>query len=386
MPATKALTIAEASALARHESMIERGRSTFIEVGRALLKIRDGRLYRQGYGTFEEYCQDRWHWGRKYVNKQIAAAEVVGEMTPIGVIPATESQARPLTSLSPEQRADAWARAVESLPPGKAMTAAHVERVVRPLVNKPSVVSARGEISSVQASPSSASTTFNRTNSNVDWAWWTWNPVTGCLHDCPYCYARDIAIRHYPQRFVPTFHADRLAAPRNIKPPTSNDPRSRRVFTCSMADLFGKWVPQEWIDAVFDQVRDHPEWEFLFLTKFPQRLAELEWPDNAWVGTTVDRQHRVEIAERSFRGVKAGVKWLSCEPMLEPLRFTSLDMFDLVVIGGASRSSQTPEFWPPLEWVIDLIAQARGAGCNVYLKSNAISGATPVPKELPRTP
>lgn len=47
--------------------------------------------------------------------------------------------------------------------------------------------------------------TFNRTNEMVDWAWWTWNPVTGCLHTCEYCYARDIAHRYYPEKFEPTF-------------------------------------------------------------------------------------------------------------------------------------------------------------------------------------
>lgn len=255
----------------------------------------------------------------------------------------------------------------------------------RATVKKPSVASASAAPTVVDALPAVEVPTFNKTNASVDWAWWTWNPVTGCLHDCPYCYARDIANQRYPQGFVPTFHEDRLTAPANTKVPTSDDPRSRRVFTCSMADLFGKWVPQEWIDSVFERVRDHQEWEFLFLTKFPQRLAELHWPDNAWVGTTVDQQHRVAIAEKAFRGVKAGVKWLSCEPLMEPLRFTSLDMFDLVVIGGASRSSQTPEFWPPLDWVIDLMAQAREAGCKVYLKPNAVGPLTPVPKELPRT-
>jgi protein gp37 len=151
-----------------------------------------------------------------------------------------------------------------------------------------------------------------------------------------------------------------------------------------MADLFGKWVPQEWIDAVFEQVRDNQQWEFLFLTKFPQRLAEIDWPNNAWVGTTVDRQYRVDIAEKAFRGVKAGVKWLSCEPMLEPLQFKSLEMFDWVVIGGASKSSQTPEFWPPFEWVVDLYQQARESGCKVWFKPNAISGLTECPREIPR--
>jgi protein gp37 len=177
------------------------------------------------------------------------------------------------------------------------------------------------------------------------------------------------------------FHPDRLHAPQHTNLPKSDDPRSRRVFTCSMADLFGKWVPQEWIDAVFAEVRDNPQWEFLFLTKFPQRLASMDWPDNAWVGTTVDRQYRVAIAEKSFRGVKAGVKWLSCEPMLEPLRFSSLEMFDWVVIGGQSASSQEPAFQPPWEWIEDLLGQARRAGCRVYFKENLHNR----PQEQPRT-
>jgi hypothetical protein len=58
-------------------------------------------------------------------------------------------------------------------------------------------------------------------------------------------------------------------------------------------------------------------------------------------------------------------------------------MFDWVVIGGASRSSQTEEFWPPLEWICDLLQQARAAGCRIYLKPNAIGAETPVPKEQP---
>jgi protein gp37 len=217
---------------------------------------------------------------------------------------------------------------------------------------------------------------FNRTNDNVGWANWTWNPVTGCLHNCDYCYARDIANRFYPQGFAPTFHPERLTAPQVTRVPkdAGDDPAWRRVFTCSMADLFGKWVPQEWIDAVFDAIVAAPQWEFLCLTKFPQRLAELDWPDNAWVGTTVDKQHRVALAERSFAGVTAGVKWLSCEPLLEPLKFSSLEMFDWVVIGACSASSGAPAFAPPWDWVVDLYRQARDAGCKVYLKHNLETG------------
>jgi protein gp37 len=223
----------------------------------------------------------------------------------------------------------------------------------------------RDKTSEESAQESEKPKTFNLVNENIGWARWSWNPVTGCLHNCDYCYARDIAERFYPQKFEPTFFPERLDAPANTRLPThaDDDPAWRRVFTCSMADLFGKWVPQEWIKAVFERIDRHQEWEFLCLTKFPQRLAELEWPPNVWAGTTVDRQHRVAAAERAFTNVKAGVKWLSCEPLLEPLKFTSLAMFDWIVIGASTGSTLVPPFAPRFEWVVDLYEQARAAGC-----------------------
>lgn len=207
---------------------------------------------------------------------------------------------------------------------------------------------------------------------SIEWARWSWNPVTGCLHNCPYCYARDIANRFYPQRFTPTFLPDRLGAPMHQRVPADAEHELgwRNIFTCSMADLFGKWVPAEWIEAVLNVVRQSPQWNFLLLTKFPNRLAEFEFPDNAWLGTSVDCQARVKNAEQSFKRVRGGVKWLSIEPMLEPLKFESLSMFDWVVIGGASASNETPAWIPPLRWVRDLEAAAREAGCMVYEKTN----------------
>lgn len=207
---------------------------------------------------------------------------------------------------------------------------------------------------------------------SIEWAQWSWNPITGCLHECPYCYARDIANRFYPQGFKPTFHPFRLGAPAHQHVPSQAETELgyRNIFTCSMADLFGKWVPTEWIQAVLNVVEDNPQWNFLFLTKFPVRLAQFTFPDNAWIGTSVDCQARVKNAERSFAKVKGGVKWLSIEPMLENIRFTSLDMFNWVVIGGASSSTETPAWIPPRRWVLDLESQARDAGCMIYEKTN----------------
>jgi len=105
------------------------------------------------------------------------------------------------------------------------------------------------------------------------------------------------------------------------------------------------------------------------LTKFPQRLAEFDLPDNLWAGTSIDRQERVPNAERAMRKIKAKVKWLSIEPLLEPIEF-DFTLVDWVVIGGASASTQTPDWRPPRQWVIDLTARAKKAGCQVYWKTN----------------
>jgi len=235
---------------------------------------------------------------------------------------------------------------------------------------------------------------FNRqTGTDIDWAKWSWNPVSGCLHPCPYCYARDIAqSMHdkglYPNNFMPTLYPELLAAPfcTPIPATAATDETWRNVFTCSMADLFGRWVPDSWIAAVMRVVEKCPQWNFLFLTKFPKRYADLDHiPENAWLGTTVDCQIRVASAEAAFEKFDAKVKWLSLEPMLEPLKFKRLDLFNWLVLGGASASRATgkthatPEWHPPVYWWGPLAAQARDLGIQVYEKTNLYARAVGTP-------
>lgn len=126
-----ALTPAEADELVRHESAIERGARTFIEVGNALAAIRDKRLYRGPYQTFEDYCRARWGMGRRYANRIVEAAEVAERLGPHGPKPTMEAQIRPLTQLKPEQQREVWDKAVASVPADDVPTPKIVEKIAR---------------------------------------------------------------------------------------------------------------------------------------------------------------------------------------------------------------------------------------------------------------
>lgn len=116
--------------LEQYEKIIEKGRQTFIEVGSALMSIRDSRLYRATHGTFEEYCRERWGWSASRSRQIIAAAEVAERVESVTTVtPGNERQVRPLAALPPEQQAEAWEEAVRTAPDGK-VTERHVRGVV----------------------------------------------------------------------------------------------------------------------------------------------------------------------------------------------------------------------------------------------------------------
>lgn len=126
----ESITIQESSRLIALERTIQKGVATFIDVGEALMEIRDSRLYRIEYATFEDYCKSKWDISTRQANRLIGASETVAVLGPIGPMPKTESQARPLTKLSePEQRREAWQKAVDASPTGQP-TAREVEAAV----------------------------------------------------------------------------------------------------------------------------------------------------------------------------------------------------------------------------------------------------------------
>ena len=139
LPRTRATRTLEGCALAptlnesemrqrvEYEEIIRRGWKTFVEVGQALCAIRDKRLYRDRYATFESYCRNKWEFSKTQANRLIEAAAVAAALTPIGVNLKSESQARPLAGLPPRTIPAAWKRA-EQLAGAGQVTAKVVRR------------------------------------------------------------------------------------------------------------------------------------------------------------------------------------------------------------------------------------------------------------------
>lgn len=107
--------------LERLEGIIQKNIGAFYEVGRALMAIRDGQLYRDvlGFETFEAYCKSKWDFSDRYARYILASTKVVQNISTGTIVPVTESQARPLSKLEPDQQRAAWKQAVETAPEGK---------------------------------------------------------------------------------------------------------------------------------------------------------------------------------------------------------------------------------------------------------------------------
>ena len=143
------LSADELSTLSVYEGVIRQGLELFVEVGNALARIRDARLYRAEFATFEDYCRTKWSLSKTHVNRLVQASEIVDDVTPIGVKPATESQARPLASVPKQDRAEVWQQVVTTAPVDAKtskpkITAKHVEKVVEQ-VKKTVDTSPKGE-------------------------------------------------------------------------------------------------------------------------------------------------------------------------------------------------------------------------------------------------
>jgi protein gp37 len=125
--------------------------------------------------------------------------------------------------------------------------------------------------------------------SNIDWCTHTINPIVGCLHNCFYCYAKEM-VEHgrlkqqYNGSFEPRYFPERL---KDI-----NQGNGRKIFVCSMSDMFGEWVSKEWIEQILKSITNKSN-TYLFLTKNPNRYNKFIdlFQDNMMIGITVARQN-----------------------------------------------------------------------------------------------
>lgn len=250
---------------------------------------------------------------------------------------------------------------------------------------------------------------MNLHKTRIDWASHTWNPVTGCLHGCDYCYARKTAIRFglhqcerpskppleilpkgsgcfcvdeptklydqsgkyirstpYPAGFAPTLHTYTLDYPVKREIPST-------VFVSSMGDLFGEWVCEDWIEQVFNAAKRAPWHTYLFLTKNPGRYIELDEAGrlphdaNFWYGSTVTNPEMPY-----FSSTKVNT-FLSIEPLMAPFlaeeHIGGLYGIDWVIVGAMTGNSRF-RHQPKREWVEEIVEIAMGEGVPVFMKDN----------------
>lgn len=206
----------------------------------------------------------------------------------------------------------------------------------------------------------------------IEYADKSWNPSTGCYAigggTCGVnenCWAYRMSLRlagryGYPEKpnsFKPTFHPDKLDQPLKRKIPT-------RYSACFMGDI--AFAEKEWLQQIIDVVEQCPQHIFYFLTKRPELVndKELIWPDNAWIGVTVNCQDDIwRIGDLKL--IDAKYKWVSFEPLYGMI-LTSLDGIDWIVLGAQSNPDKQPE----VEWVEELIRCADYRRVPIFTKPN----------------
>lgn len=257
----------------------------------------------------------------------------------------------------------------------------------------------------------------------IEWCDSTWNPVTGCYHGCEYCYARRIAARFgefmridgidikvigdkdgqicvelayktanpYPEKFTPTLHRYRIGE--------YEKKAGRTIFVCSMADLFGSWVPDSWIEEVFAACEKAPQHRYLFLTKNPKRYCDLEdagklpIKENMWYGTSITNAAQMEHAADAFGELPGKAKtFFSIEPILEDIAATKgwaiadNGSYAKWIILGAETGRRKEKVTPEREWIKKITDDCDEGGIPLFMKDSLIPivGEDDMRRELPR--
>jgi len=237
---------------------------------------------------------------------------------------------------------------------------------------------------------------------------YTWNPITGCLNGCEYCYARKLANTRMKERYLANKNWDTAKVPGSYDGYPNLDPfyprfwperlscqfsfsgkKAQGIFVCDMSDLFGIGIPERWTEQVMQLIGAYPQHRFYLLTKQPQNLAKFSpFPDNCYVGVTVTNREQAHFASMYLPSIEAKVKYISFEPLLDDVMQalycgTLIRAIDWVIIGAQTKPTKKPEW----QWVKDIIEAADTAGIPVFLKNNlgllklSCEGAAPFYRE-----
>jgi len=230
-------------------------------------------------------------------------------------------------------------------------------------------------------------------NTGIEWCTHTWNPITGCLFGCVYCYAREVAHRFpaaFPNGFQPTFHENRLL---DVNP----NQKPRHIFVGSMTDMFGLGIHQDWTRRVFMAMESAPQHTYTILTKQPACLPfkgdpSLPYVKHLQIGTSItgrlDEEEASRLCALDAQAPTDCNTIVSLEPYLTQMnpadfeRFFAHPIHWLIIGGQTGRKS----FQPPLEWLTPLVDWSHERGVPVFVKNNCKLLGMPqeFPERVPR--
>jgi len=222
-------------------------------------------------------------------------------------------------------------------------------------------------------------------NSHIEWTHHTFNPWWGCLKvsaACDNCYAElwakrmghQLWGRDSPRRFFGETH---WSEPLRWNDEAGVDGRRERVFCASMADVFER---RSELNAerirLWRLIERTRNLDWLLLTKRPQNIQRLtpwrdDWPENIWLGTTVENQILAEKRLPFLLSIPSAVRFLSCEPLLGPLNLGAwfkrdgFRSIDWIIAGGESGGGCRP-MHP--DWLRSLLAQCRTYNVPFHFK------------------
>ena len=212
--------------------------------------------------------------------------------------------------------------------------------------------------------------------SNIAWTDQTWNPTHGCSRvsaGCDNCYAERISRQYnhtehewtneYASENV-TERPDKLEEPYSLSEPS-------RIFVNSMSDLFHSEISGEYIREVFAVMRNCPEHIFQILTKRPGRAMKmpLEWPENVWMGTSVEDERVVPRIDM-LRSTPAKTRFISFEPLIGPVGEVDLSGIDWAIVGGESGPDDVRREMDH-EWARDIYRQCREQDVAFFFKQSS---------------